>query len=93
VRIDIHHHLLHNRRNAVRGKPHWIEKIAHKLFVQVANRPWLFSWGGFLFRRSLVALKTLPIPLLKAWLESRDLPKAPSKSFRQMWSERTGEAS
>jgi L-lactate dehydrogenase complex protein LldF len=92
VRIDIHHHLLHNRRNAARGNPHWVEKIAHKVFVAVARRPALFAGGGFVFRRSLAALKLLPLPLLRQWLESRDLPKAPDKSFRELWRERSGGA-
>ena len=39
VRIDIHHHLLHNRRNAARTAPSWLEKLGHRAFVFVASRP------------------------------------------------------
>ena len=93
VRIDIHHHLLHNRRNAARTSPHWAEKIGHKAFVVVAKSPALFAIGGALFRKSLVVLKKLPVPLLRDWLASRDLPAAPAKSFRQEWASRSPKGS
>ncbi|NBP79664.1 iron-sulfur cluster-binding protein [bacterium] len=38
VRIDIHHHLLHNRRNAARTAPSRMERLGHRLFVAVASR-------------------------------------------------------
>jgi L-lactate utilization protein LutB len=46
VKIDLHHHLLQNRRNASApqtGKPIWWQKIAFKLFAPVANSPTLWS--------------------------------------------------
>lgn len=89
VRIDIHHHLLHNRRNAVRASPKRLEHIGHQLFAFVAARPWLFAAGGKLFRWSLGFLKKIRPPLLRQWLETRDLPPAPPKSFRQLWKERS----
>ena len=88
VRIDIHHHLLHNRRNAARTAPSRLEKLGHRLFVVAAARPWLFTTGGWLFRKSLGLLKVLRPPLLKAWLASRDLPPAPAQSFRSQWRRR-----
>ena len=88
VRIDIHHHLLHNRRNAARTAPGRFEKLGHRLFVAVASRPWLFAAGGGLFRATLGLMKALRPPLLRDWLASRDLPAAPRKSFRQQWSRR-----
>jgi L-lactate dehydrogenase complex protein LldF len=40
VKIDLHHHLLHNRRNASEQKPVWWEKMAFKIFaVAATNRP------------------------------------------------------
>jgi L-lactate dehydrogenase complex protein LldF len=89
VRIDIHHHLLHNRRNAARTAPSRLEQFGHRLFVVAARRPWLFAAGGAMFRRSLWLLKSLRLPLLKAWLASRDLPPAPAQSFRGQWSARS----
>jgi L-lactate dehydrogenase complex protein LldF len=85
VRIDIHHHLLHNRRNAARTAPSRLERLGHRLFVFVARRPWLFACGGAFFRRSLGLAKRLRPPLLSAWLATRDLPPAPPRSFRAEW--------
>ena len=88
VRIDIHHHLLHNRRNAVRAAPNRLERIGHRMFAAVAARPRLFATGGALFRRSLWFLKKLRLPLLRDWIASRDLPQAPARSFRDQWRHR-----
>jgi L-lactate dehydrogenase complex protein LldF len=85
VRIDIHHHLLHNRRNAARTAPSAVERIGHRLFVFVARRPRLFAVGGGLFRRTLGLLKLLRPPLLRSWLATRDLPAPPARSFRSQW--------
>ena len=89
VRIDIHHHLLHNRRNAAETAPSRLERLGHKLFVQVARRPRLFATGGWLFRHTLGLVKRIKPPLLKAWLDTRDLPPAPPQSFRAAWRNRS----
>ena len=89
VRIDIHHHLLHNRRNAARTSPSRLERLGHRLFVAVASRPWLFAAGGAVFRRTLWLAKKLRPPLLRDWLATRDLPAAPAKSFRSQWRSRS----
>ena len=88
VRIDIHHHLLHNRRNAARTNPSRLERLGHRLFVAVASRPWLFAAGGAIFRRTLWLAKKLRPPLLRDWLATRDLPPAPARSFRSEWRSR-----
>ena len=88
VRIDIHHHLLHNRRNAVHAAPNRLERMGHRMFAAVAARPRLFATGGTLFRRSLWFLKKLRLPLLRDWIASRDLPRAPARSFRDQWRHR-----
>jgi L-lactate dehydrogenase complex protein LldF len=88
VRIDIHHHLLHNRRNAARTAPNAWERLGHRFFVAVASRPWLFAAGGGIFRRCLPLLRLLRPPLLRSWLATRDLPAAPQHSFRSRWNER-----
>ena len=85
VRIDIHHHLLHNRRNAAKTAPNRLERLGHKLFAEVASRPWLFATGGAVFRKTLWFLKKLNLPLLGDWLATRDLPAAPAASFRSQW--------
>ncbi len=88
VRIDIHHHLLHNRRNAARSSPDRLERIGQKLFAAVARRPWLFATGGWLFRKTLGLAKAIRPPVLSAWLATRDLPPAPAQSFRAAWKRR-----
>ena len=92
VRIDIHHHLLHNRRNAVRAVPNRLERMGHRMFAAVAARPQLFAAGGAVFRRSLWLLKKLRLPLLRDWIASRDLPRAPAQSFRDQWRHRAAPA-
>ena len=88
VRIDIHHHLLRNRRNAARTSPSRIERFGHRLFATVASRPWAFAAGGWMVRKTLWLTKLLPLPLLSAWLATRDLPPAPARSFRAAWRSR-----
>src|SRR5260221_8858711 len=42
VKINLHHHLLHNRRNASRQKPSRIEKFAFRTYAAIVNRPGLY---------------------------------------------------
>ena len=46
MKIDLHHHLLHNRRNAAKAKPVWWEKLAYDAFTFVMNRPALYRVAG-----------------------------------------------
>ena len=46
MKIDLHHHLLHNRRNAARGKPSRWEKLAYNLFAFVMDRSALYQLLG-----------------------------------------------
>lgn len=85
VRIDLHHHLLHNRRNAVKVVPNLFDRVFHGAFNFVIQRPKLFSIGGIVFRKTFGLLKYLPVPYLGTWLKSRDLPVMPQKSFREQW--------
>ena len=39
VKIDLHHHLLQSRRNAMAQRPIWWEKFAFKCFAFLMNRP------------------------------------------------------
>ena len=85
VRIDLHHHLLHNRRNAAKESPTLFDRIFHHGFNFVIKRPWLFATGGRIFRATLPLLQKLPVPYMRAWMKTRDLPKAPARSFRDQW--------
>lgn len=85
VRIDLHHHLLHNRRNAAKESPTLFDRVFHHGFHFVIKRPWLFATGGRIFRATLPLLQKLPVPYMRAWMKTRDLPKAPARSFRDQW--------
>ena len=85
VKIDIHHHLLHNRRNAVTQKPRWWEKMAFRIVGWVFNRPRLFAALGRMGRlgqmfHPLVA-GTVFDPA-RAWTQTRDTPQMAQTSFR-----------
>jgi L-lactate dehydrogenase complex protein LldF len=45
VKIDLHHHLLQNRRNAAIQKPVRWERPAYQVFAFVVNRPRLYRFG------------------------------------------------
>lgn len=85
VRIDLHHHLLRNRRNAVRAHGGTLDRLFHRALGWVFARPRLFAAGGRAFRRALPLLSKLPLPYLRPWLRSRDLPAPPARSFREEW--------
>jgi L-lactate dehydrogenase complex protein LldF len=91
VKIDLHHHLLQNRRNANAKKPVWWEKIAFQLFAFAANRPTLWATGLKIGR-----LAQLFHPLVKGsifdparcWTKTRDLPPVAVETFRDYWRKR-----
>jgi L-lactate dehydrogenase complex protein LldF len=91
VKIDLHHHLLHNRRNAAKTQPAFLEQLAYKLFSFVARRPALWSLGMGLARvtqplQNLV--KGTALDLAKAWTQTRDLPPLARESFKDWWRNR-----
>jgi len=91
VKIDLHHHLLQNRRNAVHGKPRWWEKILWKGFDFLMTRPSLYNLGGPLNR-----INALFYPIIEGkafdplgyWTKTRAFPKAPPQTFKEMWRQR-----
>ena len=94
VKIDLHHHLLQNRRNASQpgtGKPDLLQKFAFKVFAFVANRPALWSLVTKFARPGMVAHEsfkgTVADPAL-AWTKTRELPPMPKQSFREWLKER-----
>ncbi len=91
VKIDLHHHLLQNRRNSVAQKPARLEKLAYKLFAFVINRPWLYALAKKFARvcQPLHALvKGKRIDPAYGWTQSRDLPNLAPQSFKEWWKER-----
>ncbi|PYP93289.1 MAG: iron-sulfur cluster-binding protein [Candidatus Angelobacter sp. Gp1-AA117] len=101
VKIDLHHHLLHNRRNFVEdrggGTPKPGEKWRFRLWRYAMQRPRVYAVGGWLMRRSLRVLYGLGLAgtvfdPMRAWNRRRAPVPLPKKSFRDLWkSELTAE--
>jgi L-lactate dehydrogenase complex protein LldF len=88
VKINLHHHLLQNRRNAAAQRAIWWEKLAFKFFAFVANRPALFSLAGKLGRagqRLHPLIKGTPLDPARAWTASRELPVIADQTFHKFW--------
>ena len=93
VKIDLHHHLLRNRRDATSAPnpPSQIEGVAWRVFVHLANRSWLFSLMGRIARRFQPVQRLINgtrLDPLRAWTGTRDLPRLARESFRDSWSRR-----
>ena len=85
VGIDIHHHLLHNRRNAATQKPALIEGLAWKAFSFLMRRPRLYSMitrmAPFAAKLHPLVQGTLADPV-RAWTSTRDFPEPAPENFR-----------
>ena len=91
VKIDLHHHLLQNRRNGSRQKPVGWQKLAFALFAAIATRPamWLLATRVARFgQRFHGLLKGTRLDPARAWTKTRDLPPLPKQSFHEWWKER-----
>jgi L-lactate dehydrogenase complex protein LldF len=91
VKIDLHHHLLQNRRNSVKQKPTLGEKIAFNLFAFGASRPTLWKFGmelGRFFQPIQTLLHRTPLDPVKPWTQSRELPPLAQESFKDWWRNR-----
>jgi L-lactate dehydrogenase complex protein LldF len=91
VKIDLHHHLLQNRRNGAIQNPRRLEQLAWKIFGVVMNRPWLYALAR-VFARATHPLHALinatPLDPARGWTQSRELPPVARKSFKQWWRDR-----
>lgn len=96
VKIDLHHHLLHNRRNAVeRAHRPWRERIAFKMWRWSMMHRTRLRFCGSLGRGVLrclyaVGLEGTPLDPLRAWTKDRAAPPIPATSFRALWKEHNG---
>ncbi len=101
VKIDIPKILLELRRDVKeletqKGTNRW-EKLAFRGFAWLMTHPRLFEMAGRMAasmspsedgRWIRKAPPMMNLPPVQAWLSVRDLPPAPSKSFREMWRQR-----
>jgi L-lactate dehydrogenase complex protein LldF len=86
VKIDLAHHLLHNRRNAVKqgGRP-WRERLGMRLWRWAMMDQGRFQMAGRMGRAMLRVLGGMGASAFKPWTDSRELPATPQLTFRQMW--------
>lgn len=92
VGIDLHHHLLQNRRNGASAKPRWWERIAFRLFARIATCRigWSLVTRGGRFGQMLHPLvKGTRLDPAYAWTKTRDLPPIARQSFKEWWRTRT----
>lgn len=91
VKIDLHHHLLHNRRDAVQESHRpWFERLVFKLWRRTMSAPRTFrllgSLGRFFLRVAYgLGLGRTPLDPLRPWTRRRAAPLIPPQSFRAMW--------
>ncbi|MGA3211748.1 MAG: lactate utilization protein B [Terriglobales bacterium] len=86
VKIDLAHHLLHNRRNSVNaGDRPWQERLAMRCWRWAMLSEGRYRLAGRLARTMLRTFGDLGLSILRPWTACRQLPTAPKLSFRQMW--------
>jgi L-lactate dehydrogenase complex protein LldF len=91
VKIDLHHHLLHNRRDFTEaGGTTAGERTQFKLWRKAMLHPRLYALGGWMMRRGLrllygMGLAGSPLDPLRAWNRKRAPVPLPPQSFRKLW--------
>ena len=91
VKIDLHHHLLQNRRNAVTKEPAFFERLSYKAFGLLAGSPTLWAAAkkmGRLAQPLQGPVKGTFLDPAKAWTKTRDLPPLAKESFKDWWKKR-----
>jgi L-lactate dehydrogenase complex protein LldF len=96
VKIDLHHHLLHNRRNAVQTENRsWLERVGFRLWRWTLLKPWRFALFGAVARAALrstnaLGLSRTALDPAHSWTKNRAALRVPAKSFRASWKEHDG---
>jgi L-lactate dehydrogenase complex protein LldF len=88
VGIDLHHHLLENRRNSAAAKPRWWEQLAFQLFAPLATRPRWWAWltrVGRIGQRFHGPIRGTWLDPARAWTKTRELPPIARQSFKEWW--------
>src|SRR5215469_14958068 len=101
VKIDLHHRLLENRRDAVNPGAHHggahrgLERFAFAIFRSAALGSGRFAFFGGVARFALrllyaVGLRGTALDPGRVWNKNHAAPAIPSKSFRTLWKDRHG---
>ena len=91
VKIDLHHHLLENRRDAVRSADRpFTERVGFKIWRWTMERDTRFALVGWLARAAMriargMRLEGTALDPLGPWSKNHASPVAPKKSFRALW--------
>jgi L-lactate dehydrogenase complex protein LldF len=91
VKIDLHHHLLQNRRNATEaGASKSSERMIFRLWRSAMLHPTIYALGGWTMRKGLKALYALglagsALDPMRVWNRVRTPGPLPAKSFRAQW--------
>jgi hypothetical protein len=91
VNINLHHHLLHNRRDSTRaGTAKLGERAQFKLWRTAMLHPRLYALGGWMMRRGLrliygMGLAGTALDPMRAWSRKRTPVPLPGQSFRARW--------
>jgi L-lactate dehydrogenase complex protein LldF len=91
VKIDLHHHLLQNRRNAMQEKPNPWERLAMQGFVFLMNRPGLYrlaTRAGKVLQKFHPLVKKTKLDPLLPWTQTREFPSVAPQTFKDYWSAR-----
>jgi L-lactate dehydrogenase complex protein LldF len=91
VKINLHHHLLQNRRNAAQEKPELSMKIAFGAFAFVMNTPAWYKTVRFaarLFQPFHRLVKATRLDPMLAWTRTRELPPVAPQTFKEFWRSR-----
>jgi L-lactate dehydrogenase complex protein LldF len=88
VRVDLHHHLLHNRRNAVRRRlDRPLQRLVFRLWLWTMQSPERYRLAGKL---GAIALRLgIATKALRPWTDTRELPQPAKQTFRDWWTSRS----
>jgi len=91
VKIDLHHHLLQNRRNAAQEKPSGLERLVWRLHAELITHPGLYQFAkelGRIFEPLRRLTEGTLLDPVRSWTTTRALPPVAPESFKEWWRNR-----
>ena len=92
VKIDLHHHLLQNRRNAALAPSFGKERRLFRAFAFLMTHPRLYRLATrmtpLLMKLHRLVQGKPSLDPVYGWTQSRDLPTPPSQTFKDYWAGR-----